>query len=500
MEALSAEETAERGRVERKEAVQRKQLLTQLSNKGGVEYTASRRRKQADNDVLDLKQQIAEQSDRIRALKKSHGPDDPATIEAVERMAELRARLPVKVKRVFDDDAASKRSTPSFSPPPPSSVDPDQPLWLVSSATPLNPMLRSRTCPCSAPLIAAVLRGEDPTLPTGDGGDCPACRFNLATLLLTNGHPKVELFEAVEGLDEVPLPHVLLLRGMAVELRDGPKEAQGLYLKALSEDPSLALSYFGFLPDDLPKVSHALAIFHDLRIGDRVADGLQAKEVQVKAVGQLLRYVEFGKIPLPEYPPLEDHSERLSRDLHCCVRHFLPPPVRLLLDDHYKELITNGLLTFGDRRTGRYYAYNDPVGRLVMAQYTPFMEKLTGHRLKPSYSYLISYRDVSELAPHQDREQAEFVVSMQLSISPEYDVWPLYVGAEPQPRIRGDKPKPPREQWRKHIMYNGDAVVFRGRELIHWRDPLPSGCEATMLLIHYVFADYEGPLKTGFNE
>jgi len=41
---------------------------------------------------------------------------------------------------------------------------------------------------------------------------------------------------------------------------------------------------------------------------------------------------------------------------------------------------------------------------------------------------------------------------------------------------------------------NGDAVIYKGCELVHYRYPLADGCASTSLFMHYVPVDFGGDL------
>jgi len=47
---------------------------------------------------------------------------------------------------------------------------------------------------------------------------------------------------------------------------------------------------------------------------------------------------------------------------------------------------------------------------------------------------------------------------------------------------------------RSVVLAPGDAVLFRGCELPHWRDAAPPGQLSTMLLFHYVPVTFTGTL------
>jgi hypothetical protein len=105
--------------------------------------------------------------------------------------------------------------------------------------------------------------------------------------------------------------------------------------------------------------------------------------------------------------------------------------------------------------------------------------------VEPSYVYFASYQPGAALPRHVDREQCEFSISLLVDYEPDPDGpsgWPLCL----------ENPSAP-EAGTAADLGVGDALVYRGRELIHYRDPLPAGHQSTSLFFHYVRPDYAGP-------
>jgi hypothetical protein len=46
----------------------------------------------------------------------------------------------------------------------------------------------------------------------------------------------------------------------------------------------------------------------------------------------------------------------------------------------------------------------------------------------PTYTYFGGYLPGSELAPHSDRAQCQFTVSLNIYNEPKDKAWPLYIG------------------------------------------------------------------------
>lgn len=100
-------------------------------------------------------------------------------------------------------------------------------------------------------------------------------------------------------------------------------------------------------------------------------------------------------------------------------------------------------------------------------------------RLLPTYSFFRFYPKGSGMKPHIDRPSCEYSVSVCLSydysnlekLNPNYR-WPIFMNGKPM------------------TTEPGDAVIYKGMEVKHWREPL-IGKSHLQLFLHYV--DAHGP-------
>jgi hypothetical protein len=123
------------------------------------------------------------------------------------------------------------------------------------------------------------------------------------------------------------------------------------------------------------------------------------------------------------------------------------------------------------------------VARFFHHQIANAVSAIVGEAVKPSYVYLASYLGGAELKKHTDREQCEFSVTLCLDFSPEPEVatsWP----------IRLDTP----EGTIKVYQALGDALVYRGTNVPHYREVLGDGNMSTSIFFHYVPESFTGPL------
>lgn len=102
----------------------------------------------------------------------------------------------------------------------------------------------------------------------------------------------------------------------------------------------------------------------------------------------------------------------------------------------------------------------------------PDVERVAGERLVPTYCYGRLYERGDVLRPHRDRAAAEVVANIHLG----------YRGGPPPPLVFGSAGAATAVELRP-----GDAVVFLGTELEHWREPY-QGEDFGQLLLNYVRA------------
>ena len=132
----------------------------------------------------------------------------------------------------------------------------------------------------------------------------------------------------------------------------------------------------------------------------------------------------------------------------------------------------------------------------LLVDLLPYFEKATGLKLLPTYAYARWYEPGEILHIHTDREACE--ISATLTLGFDGDVWPIYVG-EPSDEetefCREDQGGNKRyaKFASKFEMNAGDAVVYRGCEMYHWRDAYKEGKWQAQVFLHYV--DANGPHK-----
>ena len=129
-----------------------------------------------------------------------------------------------------------------------------------------------------------------------------------------------------------------------------------------------------------------------------------------------------------------------------------------------------------------YSSYADIVMETLLLKLQSQMEKATGLKLYPAYTYARIYKKGDILKRHKDRFSCEISTTMNLG----GDDWPIYL-----------EPDSSKGEVKKEVGYvsentkgirvdlkPGDMLVYSGCELEHWRNKL-KGKECIQVFLHY---------------
>ena len=128
-----------------------------------------------------------------------------------------------------------------------------------------------------------------------------------------------------------------------------------------------------------------------------------------------------------------------------------------------------------------YSHYSDIAMETLLLACQPKMEKLTGIKLNPTYSYARIYKMGDELKRHKDRFSCEISTTMNLG----GDEWPIYLEAKKNVGLPEDGfPAQSDNKGQKVILQPGDMLVYKGMMLEHWREPF-IGKDCAQVFLHY---------------
>lgn len=137
--------------------------------------------------------------------------------------------------------------------------------------------------------------------------------------------------------------------------------------------------------------------------------------------------------------------------------------------------------------------YADPLTESLLIEYKNKVESICSKELLPTYSFVRIYQPGEGLIPHTDRSSCE--ISVTINVDNMGELSPIY--------MQCDKDNPS-----EYFLNPGDAVVYKGCEIKHWRPNMKEGQKTVQFMLHYVdknglFAHYDKDTRpsyaTGFH-
>ena len=156
---------------------------------------------------------------------------------------------------------------------------------------------------------------------------------------------------------------------------------------------------------------------------------------------------------------------------------------RFLFDQKYISPFTDYWGVWNDQQVPNTYShYADLVMETLLQKVKPVMEKYTGLKLSPTYSYSRIYKKGDVLHRHKDRFSCEISTTLNLGGEP----WPLYL--EPSGRVG--------QAGIKVDLKPGDMLIYSGCDIEHWREEF-TGNNCAQVFLHY---NKKGSKKAKENE
>lgn len=160
------------------------------------------------------------------------------------------------------------------------------------------------------------------------------------------------------------------------------------------------------------------------------------------------------------------------------VKGFIDP-IAIQTVSRYMEYAVNQNQFGSDKKldkTSSYYRYADPLIETILYNSKEAVEEVTGKKLYPTYSYARLYLQGDALDPHTDRESCEISVTVNVAtVGTPWPVWMKGVGQQPM----------------SFVLQPGDAIVYKGCEVTHWREQAKMTKLNAQFMLHYV--DQNGP-------
>jgi hypothetical protein len=157
---------------------------------------------------------------------------------------------------------------------------------------------------------------------------------------------------------------------------------------------------------------------------------------------------------------------------------------RTMFDTKYISPFTTEFGVWNDEQVPETYShYADIVMETLLIKLLPVMEKETGLKLNPNYSYARIYKKGDVLHRHKDRFSCEISTTLNLG----GDKWPIYLDLTGSDNVIDEyknimKPNSPKGI--KVDLTPGDMLIYRGNELEHWREAF-KGENCAQVFLHY---------------
>jgi len=156
---------------------------------------------------------------------------------------------------------------------------------------------------------------------------------------------------------------------------------------------------------------------------------------------------------------------------------------KTMFNEKYISPFTTEFGIWNDPQVPNTYShYADIAMETLLLLVQPVMEKKTGIKLIPTYSYARIYKKGDILNRHKDRFSCEISTTLNLGGDP----WPIYI--EPDSKmgkfVEGKGYISDNTKGIKVNLKPGDMLVYRGNLLEHWREPF-EGENCGQVFLHY---------------
>lgn len=169
-------------------------------------------------------------------------------------------------------------------------------------------------------------------------------------------------------------------------------------------------------------------------------------------------------------------ADDYERDGYLVVRQAVHPQLVAHLARYAEVQRDAGRFSLDTQVPGALRRYGDPAFDSLLVSLGDEYASRTSIQLIPTYSFVRLYRRGQSLAAHRDRKECEHSATVHIA-SPGTTGWPIHV------KDRSGRPT-------AIDLEPGDSVIYRGAELMHWREPAPTDWYLQVFL-HYV--DASGP-------
>ena len=190
-----------------------------------------------------------------------------------------------------------------------------------------------------------------------------------------------------------------------------------------------------------------------------------------------------------------NYSQQLNEHKFVYLKDFLDKTNCAELANELQKLVTEGKTEVDTQCPKSQSVYGEELFDSLLEQLCPYFETVSGIKLIPTYSYARLYQPGETLKVHRDRESCEISATLTLSIDQE-NPWEISFGFEgsEDDHEYSTYDEDNNFKYLKNIttikMDIGDAILYRGKEVYHWREEY-KGKQQAQVFLHYVDANGE---------
>ena len=165
------------------------------------------------------------------------------------------------------------------------------------------------------------------------------------------------------------------------------------------------------------------------------------------------------------------------------IRNFIDEPTRELMSIYYENKIRRGewepaIARESGRAHSSFSIHGDPLTEAILLKKLPLVSRICGKELYPTYSFVRIYQEGDIMGRHVDRPSCE--ISLTANIFTKENKSIFYV-EDLNSNVKEFDIEP------------GDALMYFGCKIYHWRKPIEKDQFLVQFMLHYV--DKNGPNK-----
>jgi len=171
----------------------------------------------------------------------------------------------------------------------------------------------------------------------------------------------------------------------------------------------------------------------------------------------------------------------LNNKGYCQVNNIIHPELVKYLQASSQILERDALIEANDEKEvvktnsqNSISQYAPTIGESLLIYLTPIYSLIAGKNLFPTYSYYRKYFKTNLLEQHSDRPSCQYSATIQIDSSRDKS-WPIWIQSKDGKDIKCNSKK-------------GDAVFYKGEEVLHWREELEYEY-SSHLFLHWVDKD-----------